>query len=137
MVLNLQAVRETLHNASRGRQVTLIAVSKFQPIELIEEAYLSGQKDFGENYIQELLEKSKALKDRCPGIRWHFIGALQSNKISNLLKVRNEGLVGIESVDSLCKLEKILKITASQLNNPISLNTLELFLQVTKYSKFW
>ena len=59
-------------------KVTLIAVSKTKPVEDINELYGLGQKDFGENYVQELAEKYKDLpKD----IQWHFIGHLQSNKV--------------------------------------------------------
>jgi len=58
--------------------VTLVAVSKTKPVEDILEAYHAGQRDFGENYVQELIDKYEALpKD----IRWHFIGHLQSNKV--------------------------------------------------------
>ena len=132
MDLILKSVKETLFHATQGRHVTLIAVSKLQSIDLIEEAYHCGHRDFGENYVQELLDKSKALKNVCPGIRWHFIGALQSNKISSLLKGRSEGLVGIESVDSLSKLEKIFKvIIANEMNISTSPScSLDLFLQV-------
>ncbi len=60
------------------RNVTLVAVSKTKPVEDILEMYHLGQRDFGENYVQELLEKEKKL----PGdIRWHFIGHLQTNKV--------------------------------------------------------
>jgi pyridoxal phosphate enzyme (YggS family) len=58
--------------------VTLVAVSKTKPAIMIEEAYAAGQRDFGENYVQELVDKEHMLpKD----IRWHFIGHLQSNKV--------------------------------------------------------
>ncbi|MES2775239.1 MAG: YggS family pyridoxal phosphate-dependent enzyme [Bacteroidota bacterium] len=58
--------------------VTLVAVSKIQPNEKIMALYQMGQRDFGENYVQELVAKYEALpKD----IRWHFIGHLQSNKV--------------------------------------------------------
>lgn len=57
---------------------TLIAVSKYQPIIAIEEAYLAGHRDFGENYVQELCEKQAQLPQ---DIQWHYIGALQSNKV--------------------------------------------------------
>ena len=60
------------------KNVTLVAVSKTKPVSDIMEAYQAGQRDFGENYVQELLEKHDSLpKD----IRWHFIGHLQSNKV--------------------------------------------------------
>lgn len=58
--------------------VTLVAVSKKKPEASILEAYEAGQRDFGENYIQELCAKAPSLP---PDIRWHFIGHLQSNKV--------------------------------------------------------
>ncbi len=63
--------------------VTLVAVSKTQPVEAIREAYAAGQRDFGENYAQEWREKADALAD-LPELRWHFIGALQTNKVKYL-----------------------------------------------------
>ncbi len=59
--------------------VTLIAVSKTQPVEAIREAYAAGQRHFGENYVQEWRPKAEALAD-LPGLVWHFIGGLQTNK---------------------------------------------------------
>jgi pyridoxal phosphate enzyme (YggS family) len=78
---NLQVVRERIARAARtaGRDpvsVTLLAVSKSQPVARIEEACGAGHKAFGENYVQEALEKMDAL----PGLEWHLIGPLQSNK---------------------------------------------------------
>ncbi|HRN90976.1 MAG TPA: YggS family pyridoxal phosphate-dependent enzyme [Ferruginibacter sp.] len=61
-----------------GPDVRLIAVSKLQPVQPIRDAYAAGHKDFGENYVQELVEKAAQLPE---DIRWHFIGHLQSNKI--------------------------------------------------------
>lgn len=64
--------------ASIPENVTLIAVSKTKPVEAIEEAYAVGQRDFGENKVQELTDKSEVLpKD----INWHMIGHLQTNKV--------------------------------------------------------
>lgn len=68
--------------ASAGRapgSVRLVAVSKFQPAAAIRSAYAAGQRDFGENYAQELQEKAHALAD-LPDLRWHMIGHLQRNK---------------------------------------------------------
>jgi len=56
-----------------------VAVSKGKPADAIREAYAAGQRRFGENYAQELVAKVEELRD-CPGIEWHFIGHLQSNK---------------------------------------------------------
>ncbi len=63
--------------------VTLVAVSKTQPAAAIREAHAAGQRDFGENYVQEWREKADALTD-LPDLRWHFIGSLQTNKVKYL-----------------------------------------------------
>lgn len=68
--------------ASSGRDpsaIRLVAVSKTKPPELIREAYAAGQRDFGENYVQELSAKADALAD-LPDLRFHLIGHLQRNK---------------------------------------------------------
>jgi PLP dependent protein len=74
----LEAIRRTIPPG-----VTLVAVSKSQPAEAIREAHAAGQRDFGENYVQEWRQKSEALAD-LPGITWHFIGSLQTNKVKYL-----------------------------------------------------
>jgi pyridoxal phosphate enzyme (YggS family) len=79
----LQAVKAGIEAAAAdcGRQpdtVRLLAVSKAQPAEKIREAFLAGQRRFGENYLQEALDKQAALADL--DIEWHFIGPIQSNK---------------------------------------------------------
>lgn len=82
--------------------VTLVAVSKTKPNEDIEELYQLGQKDFGENYVQELVDKQAML----PGdIRWHFIGHLQSNKVKYIAPFVHL----IHGVDSLKLLTEINK----------------------------
>jgi len=82
--------------------VTLVAVSKTKPNNVILEAYNAGQKDFGENYVQELVDKQKALpKD----IRWHFIGHLQGNKVKQIAPF----VYLIHGVDSLKLLQEINK----------------------------
>lgn len=66
--------------------VTLVAVSKTHPFEKIASLYAAGHRDFGENYVQELLEKAKLARERgMNDIRWHFIGHLQTNKVKALL----------------------------------------------------
>jgi PLP dependent protein len=75
--------------------VRLIAVSKTFSVELIQEAIVSGQIEFGENYVQELQEKHKALAERI--VHWHFIGHLQSNKVKYIAEYVNL----IHSVDDL------------------------------------
>lgn len=59
----------------------ILAVSKGQSLEKIKALYAEGQRDFGENYAEELAQKQEALKTDCPDIKWHFIGQIQSNKI--------------------------------------------------------
>ncbi|MBL7903002.1 MAG: YggS family pyridoxal phosphate-dependent enzyme [Bacteroidia bacterium] len=82
--------------------VTLVAVSKTKPIEAVLEAYEAGQRDFGENYVQELISKQEVLpKD----IRWHFIGHLQSNKVKMIAPFVHL----IHGVDSVKLLEEINK----------------------------
>ena len=66
--------------------VRLLAVSKNKPPEAIRAAYAAGQREFGENYAQELAEKAEALRD-LDGIAWHFIGRLQRNKARQVVQV--------------------------------------------------
>ena len=95
---NLKAVQKKIEKACQrsGRSaedVTLVAVSKTKPNEMIEELYAAGHRDFGENYIQELRAKHEALpKD----IRWHMIGHLQRNKVKYIA----EYITMIHSVDT-------------------------------------
>lgn len=83
VVRNLEAVRTRIEDAAQraGRDpggIRLLAVSKMQPAGLLAEAWEAGQRDFGENYLQEALPKLAELAER--DIQWHFIGNLQSNK---------------------------------------------------------
>ena len=64
-------------------KIKLVAVSKKQPVEKIFQAIQSGQKDFGENYVQEALEKMEIINN--PEIRWHLIGPLQKNKVNKII----------------------------------------------------
>ena len=83
------------------KDVTLVAVSKTKPIEMIMECYDIGQRDFGENKVQDLIAKKEVLpKD----IRWHFIGKLQTNKVKYL--VNNVQLIhSLSSIKLLGKIE--------------------------------
>lgn len=82
--------------------VTLIAVSKTKPNDMLLEAYNAGQRDFGENYVQELIDKQEQLpKD----INWHFIGHLQSNKVKYIAPFVHL----IHGVDSFSLLKEINK----------------------------
>jgi len=90
------------------RKVTLVAVSKTKPVEDILELYHLGQRDFGENYVQEMVEKAAHLPN---DIRWHFIGHLQSNKVKYIAPF----VQLIHGVDSLKLLKEINK--QAQKNN--------------------
>ena len=103
---NLQEVEQRIADACRraGRkreEVTLIAVSKTKPAEMLKEAYDLGVRVFGENKVQELTEKYDLLPD---DIRWHMIGHLQTNKVKYLIGKTEL----IHSVDSL-KLAKVIE----------------------------
>ena len=93
---------QTIKKELDAKQLTLVAVSKTKPIEDILELYNLGQRDFGENYVQELAEKESQLpKD----IRWHFIGHLQTNKVKQITPF----VQLIHGVDSLKLLKEINK----------------------------
>jgi len=75
-----QSIDEATKKADREiDDIRLIAVSKTKPAEDIEQVYLAGQREFGENYLQEAIDKVTQLA-HLPDIKWHFIGAIQSNK---------------------------------------------------------
>jgi len=94
---NLQKIKNTIPN-----KVTLVAVSKTKPVEDLQEAYDAGQRIFGENRIQEMVEKYETLpKD----IKWHMIGHLQSNKVKYMAHFVDL----IHGVDTFKKLKEINK----------------------------
>ncbi len=91
--------------------VTLVAVSKTKPIEDIQQLYDLGQRDFGENYVQELVDKYQALpKD----IRWHFIGHLQTNKVKYIAPFVHL-IHGVDSAKLLSEVNKQAKRTERQI----------------------
>lgn len=107
---NLAAVQQQIatlaHACGRGSEaVRLIAVSKTKPVEDLLAAYAAGQRDFGENYPQELREKQPLLPD---DIRWHFIGHLQTNKVKYIAPFVSV----IHTIDSVRLLEEVEKQAA-------------------------
>ncbi|QFT53131.1 YggS family pyridoxal phosphate-dependent enzyme [Microbulbifer sp. THAF38] len=123
IVENLNAVGERIvtccNNCDRDpAEITLLAVSKTRPAEDLRIAYAAGQRHFGENYLQEALEKQDALQDL--DIHWHFIGPLQSNK-SRAVAERFDWM---HTVDRL----KIAQRLSSQ--RPANLAPLNICLQV-------
>ena len=77
----------------KPEEVTLIAVSKTKPVPMLEEAYEGGARDFGENKVQEIMDKYEKVKP----VRWHLIGHLQTNKVKYII----DKVAMIHSVDSL------------------------------------
>jgi len=111
---NLQAVRARI---SRAPGVTLLAVSKTQSADRIREAFAAGQKAFGENYVQEAVQKMEGLP---PSLEWHLIGPLQSNKT----RIAAERFAWVQTVAS----EKIARRLSEQ--RPASLPPLNVLIQV-------
>jgi hypothetical protein len=104
---NIASVQERITAAARraGRQpeeIALMAVSKTQPPERIREAYVAGQRLFGENRVQEFTAKNNALRD-LHAAEWHMIGHLQSNKAAKTAELFRS----VDSVDSLKLAEKL------------------------------
>lgn len=108
----LAAVHARIERAARaaGREpssVRLLAVSKTKPEAAIRAAYAAGQRDFGENYAQELARKAETLAD-LPDLRWHMIGHLQRNKAKQVVKL----VSAIHTVDSVRLAEELGKRAA-------------------------
>src|SRR5215831_18160138 len=101
MPVNKEAYEQIVADLG-SHNATLVAVSKTKSVAEIKELYDLGQRDFGENYVQELVEKHSQLPD---DIRWHFIGHLQTNKVKQLAPF----IYLIQAVDSLKILEEISK----------------------------
>lgn len=98
----LQRVHQSAERCGRGPdRIRVVAVSKTKPVSLIRQVYDAGHRCFGENYVQEIVEKAPQLPE---DIQWHFIGNLQSNKVKPLLSVPN--LAMVETVDD----EKIANV---------------------------
>jgi pyridoxal phosphate enzyme (YggS family) len=107
---NLNEVKQRIHAAAersgrQGSEITLVAVSKTHPAEVVQEAYEAGQMVFGENRVQEMLSKAALLPK---ALQWHLIGHLQSNKIRKVLPVCEM----IHGVDSLSLTRDINRIAA-------------------------
>jgi len=134
---NLKIVRDRLAAVSAARSTELkeifptprlVAVSKTQPKECLIRAYRDGQRHFGENYVQELVEKAldSEMVESCPEIKYHFIGHLQKKNVNKLLSVTSKIHV-VETIDSeaLAKTlnEKLEKRDNLHLNVMVQVNT--------------
>ena len=104
MAVNIERYKEIVAELLK-QNITLVAVSKTKPNQDISDLYNSGQRDFGENYVQELVDKHAALPS---DIRWHFIGHLQTNKVKYIAPFVHL----IHGVDSFKLLKEINKRAA-------------------------
>ena len=123
IVSNMQAIRAAIKQAALvakrdAAEISLLAVSKTMPASSIREAYIAGQTAFGENYLQEALDKMQELKDL--PLDWHFIGPIQSNKT----RLIAENFKWVHSVDRF----KIAQRLSEQ--RPAALPPLNICLQI-------
>ncbi|KYM98282.1 Proline synthase-like protein [Cyphomyrmex costatus] len=133
---NLKSICDKISHAATKRapgyqycEPRLVAVSKLQPPDSIVSAYEAGQRHFGENYVNELMEKafSSLIIKNCKQIRWHFIGNLQRNKVNKLLCIPN--LYVIETVYSE-RLANALNNSWPKFRNSDSSSKLNVMVQV-------
>jgi pyridoxal phosphate enzyme (YggS family) len=127
----LTEVRARIAAAGRsaGRDpasVLLVAISKTFPLDLVREAYAAGQRDFGENRVQEALDKIDASRDL--PVRWHLVGHLQSNKARRAA----QAFATIQSIDSLELLRKVDAAAADAGSAPELLIQVDLAGEATK-----
>jgi PLP dependent protein len=132
MAVNTKAYLEIFEEL-QSKHVTLVAVSKTKPVSDIQELYDQGQRDFGENYVQELAEKQVVLPN---DIRWHFIGHLQSNKVKYMAPFVHL-IHGVDSYKLLLEIDKqarkfdrviqcLLQVHVAQEETKFGFNELEL-----------
>lgn len=125
VIERLGQVRATIARAAKdcGRgaaEISLIAVSKTMPAEVIAEALAAGQRLFGENYVQESREKWPELRERCPDLVIHMIGPLQSNKAQDAVALFD----AIQTLDRESLAKELAKAIQKQGRSP------EMFVQV-------
>jgi hypothetical protein len=128
----LSAIRQRIAAAARsaGRDpssVRLVAVSKMFPVDAVREAWGAGQRDFGENRVQEALQKIDVLADL--EIRWHLLGHLQTNKARRAAS----SFATIQSVDGIDLIEKLDRAAAEAGASPELLIQVDLALEETKF----
>ena len=127
----------------KAQQVTLVAVSKTKPVSDIQELYDLGQRDFGENYVQELAEKQLLLPN---DIRWHFIGHLQSNKVKYIAPFVHL-IHGVDSYKLLLEIDKqakkfdrfincLLQVHVAQEETKFGFNEIELMAAMEDIHKY-
>lgn len=120
LAARLAAVNARIARAVEGAgrppgSVRLLAVSKTKPAADVRAAYAAGQRDFGENYVQELVDKAAALADLAD-IRWHMIGHLQRNKVRHVVKL----VSAVHTVDSVRLAEELGKRASDAGRSPLT-----------------
>ncbi|XP_034936918.1 pyridoxal phosphate homeostasis protein [Chelonus insularis] len=135
VAVNLKAVKEKISQACARRSPEfkniiprLVAVSKTKPASSVLSAYEAGQKHFGENYVNELIEKASHPELITKDIHWHFIGHLQRNKVNKVLAVPNLYMIETIDTDKLASAvdtawQKFRKEDSSKLNIMVQINT--------------
>lgn len=142
MAVNTEAFLE-INQQLQAKQVTLVAVSKTKPVSDIQELYDLGQRDFGENYVQELAEKQVLLPN---DIRWHFIGHLQSNKVKYIAPFVHM-VHGVDSYKLLLEIDKqakkfdrvincLLQVHVAQEETKFGFNEIELVQAIDAVDKY-
>lgn len=117
------SVKENIHNLRKrlseltDREITLVTVTKYAESVQVMEAYESGERDFGENYVNQLISRSEEFPS---DIRWHMIGHIQTNKVKFLSKIPN--LIKIHSIDSLRLVREIEKRFEKPVSGLIQIN---------------
>jgi len=125
MAINIEAYKQ-LMQISSAKDITLVAVSKNKPVSDIQDLYDIGHRDFGENYVQELIQKQLLLPQ---DIRWHFIGHLQRNKVKYIAPF----VYMIHGVESYQLLEEIDRQAVKQERNIKCLLQLHIAEEETKF----
>ncbi len=110
------------------KEVTVVAISKKQPFSVIEEAYEMGIRHFGENYVQEALPKIEQGKKDKLAIKWHYVGALQTNKMNKIVPE----VMWLHAIDSWSQIEKLSKMLEQGIVLPKLLVQLNLAKEDTK-----
>ncbi|MBR3608242.1 MAG: YggS family pyridoxal phosphate-dependent enzyme [Lachnospiraceae bacterium] len=147
LAYNLEEVKNkisiTAQNAGKSeKEITLIAVSKTKPVSMLQEVYDLGVRDFGENKVQEIMEKYALLPS---DIRWHMIGHLQRNKVKYII----DKVSLIHSVDSLRLAEEIdkeakkhqlimpilIQVNIAEEESKFGLSSLEILEEIKKISR--
>ena len=118
VIWNIEQARITV---DEHHIVKLLTVGKYTDIENIETLYSLGQRAFGENQVQQLEERSKALEEL--PLEWHFIGTLQKNKINKLIDIKPYLMQSIDALDLALALNEKLEKKESRMNCLLQINS--------------